>query len=278
VAERDRTQIGDRQVGSRDVNVGDVNIGNSVEYSKNQQAWVDNRHANGNRVRANAGNRYTGAYASGAYRRGVVGGYGYHTAWASRGPYFGWGVPTYAGIGAFCGGAWATAQPVYFGYGTGGNVYYENNTGYVDGQAAGTSEEYAQQALDLVAKAPPAEQVSQDEWLPLGVFALSREDVDDSQAMLELAVDKQGVLAGTYYNDATSTSRPLKATVDPESQRAVVGFADGANPEIALETGIYNLTKDEAPALLHQGKDESTPVLLVRLPAPEEAAADKPAN
>ncbi len=255
---------------SRDLNVGDVNIGNSVNYQDNRQAWVNNRHRVGNDVRVNAGNRYANSYRDGRYRRGVTGGYAYNTGWANRGGFYGWRAPTYAAVGGFLGASFANAQPVYYGYGDGGNVYYEDNTVYVDGQPAGTPEEYAQQAYDYVAAAPPADQVNSEDWLPLGVFAFTREDVADSQAMIELAVDKQGVLAGTYYNDETGVSRPLKGTVDSKSQRAVVGFADDDKSEVALETGIYNLTKDEAPGLLHRGTEESQPVLLVRLPAPED--------
>jgi hypothetical protein len=241
-----------------------------VSYSQNRQAWVDNRHATADRVRVNAGDRYANAYRDGDFRHGVAGGYGYYSGWDNRGDYYAWRAPTYAAVGAFCGAALANAQPVYYGYGDGGNVYYESNTVYVNGQAAGTPEQYAQQALDYVAAAPPPEQVQQAEWLPLGVFALSREDAADSQSMLELAVDKQGVLAGTYYNESTGAARPLKGTIDQKSQRAVVGFADGKNADLALETGIYNLTQDEAPALLHHGTEESTPVLLVRLQEPSD--------
>ena len=32
-----------------------------------------------------------------------------------------------------------------------------------------------------------------------------------------------------------------------------------------METGIYNLTKDEASAMVHIGKDKTEQVLLVRL-------------
>jgi hypothetical protein len=275
VGDRNRTNIDNRQVGgSREVNVGDVNIGNTVNYSQNRQAWVDNRHATADRVRVNAGDRYANAYRDGEYRRGVVGGYGYYAGWNDLDDFHAWRAPTYAAVGAFCGAALANAQPVYYGYGDGGNVYYEDNTVYVEGQPAGTPEQYAQQALDYVAAAPPADQVPQEEWMPLGVFVLSREDAADSHTMLELAVNKQGVLAGTYYNESTSASRPLKGTVDQKSQRAVVGFADGKNADLALETGIYNLTQGEAPALLHHGTEESTPVLLVRLPAPADAGGN----
>ena len=260
--------VGDRGNNSTNINVGDVNIGNSVDYSKNQKAWVDNHHATGNQVRVNAGKRYASAYNNGAYRHGTVGGYPYYGGWNNRGAYYGWRPVTYASFGTFMGAAWVSAQPRYYAYGTGGNVYYENNVVYVDGQPAGTPEEYAAQSTTLVASAPA--EVTDTEWLPLGTFALTREGVNDSQAMLELAVNKQGVLAGTYYNEATRVSRSLKGMLDQASQRAAIGFADGKNTDVVLETGIQNLTQDEAPALLHQGKDRSGPVLLVRLQAPEE--------
>jgi hypothetical protein len=260
--------IGDRGNNSTNINVGDVNVGNSIDYSKNQQAWVDNHHTTGNQVRVNAGNRYTGAYNNGAYRHGAVGGYPYYGGWTNRGPYYGWRPVTYVAFGAFMGATWANAQPRYYAYGTGGNVYYENNVVYVDGQPAGTPEEYAAQSTALVASAPA--EVTDTEWLPLGTFALTREGVNDSQAMLELAMNKQGVLSGTYYNEATQVSRSLKGMVDQASQRAAIGFADGMNADVVLETGIQNLTQDEAPALLHQGNDRSGPVLLVRLQAPAD--------
>ncbi len=272
IGDRNRTNIGDRQIGSRDVNVGDINIDKSTNFTQNRQQWVDNRHATGNRVRANVGNRYDRGYRDGAYRRGAVGGYGYHNNWNNNGAFYGWRAPTYAAVGGFLGASLVNTQPVYYAYGSGGNVYYENNTVYVDGQAAGTPEQYAQQAMDYVAAAPAPEQVPEEDWLPLGVFALTGEELADSNAMIELAISKEGVIAGTYYNDATGTSRPLKGTFDSKNQRAAVGFADGNNADLVLETGIYNLTQDEAPALLHHGTEESSSVLLVRLPPPEGEA------
>ena len=144
---------------------------------------------------------------------------------------------------------WAPRRPEpYYAYGDGGNVYYEDNTVYVNGQPSGTAEQYAQQAQAFVAAAPPPEKAADAEWLPLGTFAVTREDVEDSQGMIELAINKQGVLAGTYYNEASGVSRSLKGTLDQKSQRVAIGFADGQKEEVVLETGIYNLTQEEAPA------------------------------
>jgi hypothetical protein len=272
IGNNDVTRFGDRTNNSTNVNIGNVNIGNSVDYTKNQKAWVDNHHATGNQVRLNAGNRYSGAYSTGAYRSGAVGGYPYHNGWSNRGAFHGWQPATFATVGVFMGAAWTNTQPRFIAYGSGGNVYYENNVVYVDGQSAGTPEQYANQSAALVAAAPA--QVEDEEWLPLGTFAFTREGVDDSQAMIELAVNKQGVLAGTYYNEATQVSRALKGMLDKSTQLAAIGFADGKNREVILETGIQNLTQDEAPALIHQGKEESTPVLLVRLQPPVDSASN----
>jgi len=266
----DRPGIGTKGDGRNVVVGGDVNIGggNRVNYADNKKAWVDNQHATGNQVRANAGNRYASAYSSGAYRRGVVGGYPYYNGWASRGAYYGWRTASYAALGTFVGASIAR-EPTYYAYGDGGNVYYEDNTVYANGQPAGTAEQYAQQAQAFVAAAPAPEKAADAEWMPLGAFALTREDVDDSQGMIELAINKEGVLAGTYYNEATGASRSLKGTLDQKSQRVGIGFADGEKEEPVLETGIYNLTQDEAPGLVHFGTTQTTPVLLVRLQPPE---------
>ncbi len=206
------------------------------------------------------------------HRYGVVGGYPYYVGWTTLGPYYGWRPITYVTLGTFIGATWANATPVYYAYGTGGNVYYENNVVYVNDQPAGTPAEYAAQASALVAAAP--ETTVDTEWMPLGVFALTQEGVDDSQTMLELAVNKQGVLAGTYCNEATQVSRALKGSVDKQSQRVAIGFADGKNSSLVFETGVQNLTQDEAPGLLHYGADMSVPVLLVRLNPPADSATN----
>ncbi len=257
------------------MNVGNVNVGNRVNYSDNRQAWVSQRQNWGNNVRTGVGGRYNNVFTSGYYGGGFIGGgYNYYGGWAGRGPYYAWSPLTWAAMGSFFGGAWASPQPVYYAYGQGGNVYYENNAVYVNGQAAGSPEQYYQQAQALAAAAPPADQVNgqQQDWLPLGVFALTSEDTGDSQSVLQLAVNKQGVIAGTYYNEANQVSRPIQGTVDLKTQRAAVGFTDKKNADLVLETSINNLTQDEAPALLHFGASQSQPMLLVRLKQPEGQA------
>jgi hypothetical protein len=94
--------------------------------------------------------------------------------------------------------------------------------------------------------------------------------------VLQLAINKEGVISGTYYNTNTDIGRPVKGMVDKTSQRAAWTFADGKNTDIIMETGLYNLTQDQTEALVHFGKDKTQQWLMVRLKQPEEEKqADK---
>jgi hypothetical protein len=271
-----RSNVGGRNIGNANatnVNVGGVNVNNRGNYADNRQAWVSQRQNWGNNVRASVGNQYNNVFNESWNRRPYAGvGYNYWGGWAGRGPYYAWKPLAWAGVGTLFGGALANAQPMYYGYGSGGNVYYENNAVYVNGQPAGSPEQYYQATEAIAAAAPPANQATspQEEWLPLGVYALTSEDTPDSSAALQLAVNKQGVLAGSYHNEETKADRPVQGMVDQKSQRAVLKFADGQNTDLLLETGLYNLTQDEAPALIHFGAEQSQPRLLVRLKPPAQ--------
>jgi hypothetical protein len=168
---------------------------------------------------------------------------------------------------------WTT--PVYYRYGTGGNVYYENNVVYVDGQQYATADEYYDQAATIATSLPDIteEQAERTEWLPLGVFEIYDESSGESDQVLQLAVSKEGVITGTYYNDATDVGRPVEGTVDADTQRAAWTFADGVDTNIVMETSIYNLTEDEATVLVHFGPDTTQTWSLKRLEEPEDTAS-----
>ena len=78
------------------------------------------------------------------------------------------------------------------------------------------------------------------------------------------------MIAGTYYNDASEKSQDIAGVVDKESQRTA--WTVGANDWPVMETGISNLTEDEAPALIHFADGQTQKWLLVRLEDPEGTA------
>ena len=187
---------------------------------------------------------------------------GHWWAWATAGAITGWL-------------AYRWSSPVYYDYGPGGTVYYEGDTVYMNGEPYGTAEEYYQEAEKLAESVPEmAEKEAEEmEWLPLGVFALTSDDVSASQMYIQLALSKNGIIAGTFYNEATGTTHPLEGMVDEKTQRAVWKAADGTNPNIVMETGIFNLTKDQAEVLVHFGPDKTQTWTLVRLKESERPEA-----
>ena len=180
-----------------------------------------------------------------------------HAAWASLG---GW----------VAGSSWES--PAYYDYGEG--IYYEDDQVYMNGKPVASAEEYYKQASDLATSAPPA-QASETDWLPLGVFAISRDKATAANALLQLAVDKNGVIAGTYYNATTDIGRPVRGMVDKKTQRAAWAFSDGKNTDIIMETGLFNLTQDQTEALVHFGKDTTQQWLMVRLDQPKDTETAK---
>ncbi len=152
---------------------------------------------------------------------------------------------------------------------------------YIDNRQYISTAQFFEQAAAIAASVPQLDepQAEKVEWMPLGVFAITAENVNASSMFLQLAVSRDGMIAGTYYNETTGTVHPVEGMVDEKTQRAAWRAADGTNPNLVMETGIFNLTQDEATALVHFGPDETQTVLLVRLDEqeqPEGTAADKP--
>lgn len=167
------------------------------------------------------------------------------------------------------------SEPVYYDYGTGGNVVYQDNSVYIGGTEVASTQEFAQSAMDLATVEPPAteKQAEEAEWMPLGTFAVSSDEQEtEPTRVLQLAVNRDGVIAGTLYNTQTDQSDAVQGQVDKETQR--VAFRIGESEDVVVETGLYNLTQEEAPAMVHFGADRVENWLLVRLEAPPEDEAE----
>jgi hypothetical protein len=187
---------------------------------------------------------------------------GHWWRWATAGAVTGWVVH-----------GWTT--PVYYSYGPGGNVYYEDDTVYVDGRPAYSDEEYYQQAADIVGSVPTVdeEKTNDIEWMPLGVFAVVQDGDKESNLVLQLAVSKEGIISGTLFNELKKSARAVEGMVDKETQRAAWSLVEGKNSNMIMETGIYNLTKDETTVLVHLGPNNTLTWTLVRLDEPADDAA-----
>jgi hypothetical protein len=190
--------------------------------------------------------------------------------WRNHDWHYWWRPATWAIASAWF--PWGWSSPVSYDYGD--NVLYDNDIVYMNGEQVATADEYYQQANQLASTAK-VDTTDKTEWLPLGVFALSRGDTGVSNTVLQLAVSKTGVISGTYYNSDTDIARPVKGAVDKKTQLAAWTFADGKDTNIVMEAGINNLTQDQTELLVHFGKDITQQWLMVRLQEPPAKKTEK---
>lgn len=174
-----------------------------------------------------------------------------------------WYAPGWNTIADFCG---VTAAPVAYDYGS--TVVINDDVVYVDGIGVSTADDYAGQAVTIADAGRAAKPADTDEWQPLGVFGLVQPDDKTAQRIFQLGVNKSGVLRGNYYDAVADTSTPVYGSFDKKSQRAA--WSIGERKDIVFETGLPNLTKDEATVLIHYGKEKTQQMLLVRLEEPKD--------
>jgi hypothetical protein len=189
-------------------------------------------------------------------------------AWAPAGWTAGraWGTAAWPAVGTTLG--WGSIPPVAYNYGT--NVTYQDDQVFYGDQPVATAGEYYQQASSLAASVPAA--ADSGDWLPLGVFALVQKEESDPHYVMHLAINKSGAIGGNYSDLLSGTTVPIQGAVDKRTQRAA--WTVGKNKHTVCETGLYNLTQEEAPALIHMGKDKTQQWLLVRLKQPGLAGGE----
>jgi hypothetical protein len=151
-------------------------------------------------------------------------------------------------------GSWLgwTGSPYYVYYDTGG--YYSYPYWYSD--------------VTQVVVSPPTEVIVQDtgDWMPLGVFALTRIDETDitPKFIFQLVLNKNGAVSGTFYNVSTDEIFAVEGSVDPETQRIAWRVKDNSEAPV-LETGLYNLTQEDTPVRLTFADGRTQDMVLVRM-------------
>lgn len=183
--------------------------------------------------------------------------------WAMRAT--AWTAATWAVAGEYCG---CEGSGTYYDYGE--SVTYDDGTVYYEGEAVATSEQYYSEA-EAIAQAGSSN--SNDEWLPLGVFAVVAEaNQSQTEKVVQLAINQAGEIRGNLQDMLTEEVTPLIGAVDQQTQRAV--FKPESQSAVMVETGLYNLTNDEVPILVHFSPDQQESRMLVRLQPPEEKATE----
>ena len=197
----------------------------------------------------------------------------YWGRWSRNRPWYWWAWVTAPRLFGWFDYGWRT--PYYWDYGHGEYIYYDDGAIYVNGRWYQPAPVFYDQTVELVERAPDlaAEDAAQMEWLPLGVFAVTREGQAEAEVMVQLAVTQDGVIGGTAYDQQTGAAYPITGIVEKETQRAVWSFTDDRNQRLVMETSIFNLTQPEATGLVHYGPNDIRVVELVRLESPEGTPA-----
>lgn len=251
-------------IGNR-INTGDITINRNKQYNDIRNRW---NNVNVNR-RPFYNPRWWNNYPT------TLPAWRWHHGWANYPPGWCW---RHAGWAAF--GTWlvwdAITTPRVYNYGS--NVVYRDNYVYVDNQQVASVDEYYQQATSIAESVPEPEEEQEIEWMPLGVYAITQENATETGYLLQLAISKEGIVAGTLWNELSDEGRPIEGMVDRESQRVALKFSDGKNTDVVFETGLQNLTQDESTALVHYGSLRTDTWLMVRLPEESSDDAASPAG
>jgi hypothetical protein len=172
--------------------------------------------------------------------------------------------------------AFTFGPPVYYDYGSGAldpgvtPFAIQDDVAYLNDQPVAAAPVYAQQAIDLADVQSPPPEGTQIDWLPLGTFAVSAQpDDNDPSTVMQLALSKDGLVSGTWYDRQTDTNVAVEGRVDPQTQRVAVRRVDQA--DVVLEVGLYNLTQPASTALMHFGTLQSQVRYLTRLDPPADA-------
>lgn len=240
----------DRISGNNVWNGGHNNFNYSPTYISNRGVAVRN---NFNGWGNFYGHGWWGAHPGGWYCPGW--GYGMGMGMSTA-----WMVTDWAMLGSML------ALNVGAGAGYGGNVTYNNNNVYYNNTPVGTSTDYYNSAQKLAMSAGDTTP-KKNEWKPLGVFSLVQGDQTDSTTMFQLAINAKGDIAGNYYDMLADQNQQLKGKLDKKSQRCA--WTVGSNKNVVYDTGLANLLKDDAPILVHFGKDRTEQFILVRLKRPD---------
>lgn len=193
--------------------------------------------------------RYPGCWRPSAWYRGSLasGAWAYCT-WPYLGAWFDYGA----------------APPINYNYGD--NFTYDGGNVYYYGRLIGSAAQYYAEIKEL-AESGPEPDPNVPDWLPLGVFALVERGQNQPSLVFQLAVNKDAALRGNCSKPNGQFVGIVNGGVNEDRQLAA--WIVGDHKETIYETGLYNFTKDEAPALVHRGPNRIEQWLMVRMRAPD---------
>lgn len=159
---------------------------------------------------------------------------------------------------------WKWDEPIYYYHGSNGVVYYSRSPEYTYLIPVETDPRFVSEAI-RIASTPRLLNRDQSHWMPLGMFALSQ-DSDSSdmpREYISLAISKDGLISGAYFNVVDNETLEIQGAIDEKSQRVAWKFVGKDWP--IMESGLFNLTKEESTVLIHFSPTLTESRLIIRL-------------
>ena len=124
-------------------------------------------------------------------------------------------------------------------------------------------------ALERVASPDEDRAVSDKQWMSLGVFGLAKPGQPETSIFVQLAVNREGEVAGESYDPKTKRKQPLVGSVDRKTDR--VFWTMGADTATVMETELDGLSRAESQVVVHygDGRSETYTMSPVFTPSPE---------
>lgn len=190
-------------------------------------------------------------------------------AWQATHPHAdAWAVATAASVAAWVGTA------AYAG---------GSDTVIVESGGTGEATEATEQPVDEGATSPTgfennSETAANDptQWLTLGVFALAQTGQAEPTTLIQLSVNKQGQINGSYYDLVSDNGTPIGGQLDVNTQRAA--WTVGENSKNVFATSVETLTGDSGPVTLHLPNGKTQDWNLIRLKQQESTPASTSAR
>jgi len=124
-------------------------------------------------------------------------------------------------------------------------------------------------ALERTASPEEDQAVSDKQWMSLGVFGLAKPGQPEASVFVQLAVSREGEVAGESYDPKTKRKQPLVGSVDRKTDR--VFWTMGADKATVMETELDSLSRAEGQVVVHygDGRSETYTMSSVFAPSPE---------
>ncbi len=172
----------------------------------------------------------------------------------------------WSSVTSWCGYGGSYAEPVTYDY-TDEGVYANGKQVVVDDEYSKQARELAAAGAQLLQQKVDAQEADKLEWLPLGVFALCKTQDGDPTMFLQLAISREGIVAGSFANTTNNENLSVQGGADRESTRLAITIGD--QDDVVVETALYNVTEKQSSALVHYQDGTRENWLLVKMPDPQ---------